>query len=206
MRHFLLALALLFGQLAGAQSAAPTDVLLLINGDEISGQVLTVSGTSISYRALNLPDTLRFDTDAVFLIRFANGTSEVLRDRWPATKPPAPPSAPDALPGRSSAQRRALGLSDARRCYTSRSSFWISAGAALQGGPLLGVIAPAVITGHPVGDNGLRAPIPARLTDPSYRTAYQHEVRRTRRGKAWGGYALGTTVWLLLFTTLSNAN
>jgi|GEM_PF-3869992 len=206
MRLFLLALALLLSQLSRAQSTVPTDVLLLVNGDEIPGQVLAISGNSISYKALSSPDTLRFDTDAVFLIRFANGTSELLRGRWTAGTLEVAPPAPDALAGLNPAQRRTLGLSDARRCYTTRSSFWISAGAALQGGPLLGVIAPAVITAHPVADANLRAPLPARLADPSYRTAYQQEARRARRGRAWGGYALGAAAWLLLITMASNTH
>jgi hypothetical protein len=204
MRHLLLALTLLLSQLGYAQSAAPADVLLLVNGDEVPGQVLAVSGTSISYRALSSLDTLRFDTDAVFLIRFANGTSEVLHGKWTTAQPTQP--APDALTGLPPTQRRQLGLSDARRCYTSRSSFWISAGSALQGGPLLGAIGPAIVTSHTVGDRGLRAPVPARLADSSYRTAYQQEVRRVRRSQAWGGYALGTAAWLLLLSVVVNSH
>jgi len=203
MRTFLLALALLLSQLARAQSTSSADVLLLVNGDEIPGQVLAISGNSISYRALSKPDTLRFDTDAVFLIRFANGTSEVLHGKW-TTAPVGAQPPPDALAGLGAAQRRTLGLSDARRCYTNRSSFWISAGAALQGGPLLGVIAPAIITAHPLADTNLRTDLPARLADPGYRAAYEQEVRRVRRGRAWGGYALGTAAWLLLITMAAN--
>jgi hypothetical protein len=205
MRLLLFTLPLLSSQLTQAQSVARPDVLLLINGDEIPGRVLAVSSTSISYCALNRPDTLRFDTDAVFLIRYANGSREAMRGNWTA---PAllPPPAPDVLAGLSPTQRRALGLRDARRCYTSRSSFWISAGAGLQGGPLLGALGPAIVTAHTVADSKLQAPQPARLADPSYRAAYQQEVRRMRRGRAWGGYALGTAAWLLLLSALSGAH
>ncbi|MDO7875175.1 hypothetical protein Q5H93_10565 [Hymenobacter sp. ASUV-10] len=205
MRLILLSIALLCSQLSRGQAAQPAaDVLLLVNGDEIPGQVLAVSSSSISYRPPGRPDTLRLATDAVFLIRFANGTREVLHPQWPAQPGPTAPPGPDSLAGLSSAQRRTLGLRDARRCYTSRSSFWISAGAALQGGPLLGFIAPAVITAHPVPDARLRAPSPTRLADPSYRTAYQQQARHTRRDRAWGGYALGTAAWLLLISLAFN--
>lgn len=204
MRHLLLATALLLGQAARAQSAAPTDVLLLVNGDEIAGQVLSISPRSISYRALTKPDTLRFDTDAVFLIRFGNGTREVLHDHWRAAPVPAPP-APDALAGLNQLQRRTLGLRDARQHYKHPSAFWVAAGMGLQGGPL-GIIAPAVITSRPLPDRNLRAPVPLRLADPTYHAAYAQEARRMRRSKAWGGYAVGLAACVLVWSLASASN
>lgn len=205
MKLLLFALAVLLSHRAAAQPTAPTDVLLLVNGDEIAGRVLAVSGNSISYCALNQPDTLRFDTDAVFLIRFANGTREVMAGNWTAAVPPPPPAAPDALPGLSTAQRRALGLRDASQNYRNRHSFWIAAGAGLQGGPV-GLIAPAILTARPPSDQNLRAPVPARLADPTYRTAYQQEALRIRRGKAWGGYVMGIAAWGLLLSVATAGN
>ena len=203
MRLLFVLVLLLAGWPGHAQpTTAPFDVLLLTNGDEIPGQVLTIGPHSISYRALNPPDTLRFDTDAVFLIRFANGTSEVLHGH-PAGAPTAP--LPDVLAGLSTAQRHALGQSDARHNYTNESSFWISAGGGLQGGPF-GAVAPAVLTSRRLTDQKLHAPVPARLADPVYHAAYQQEARRIRRGKAWGGYALGASAWLLIISIASSSN
>ena len=140
-------------------------------------------------------DTLRLAAADVFLVRYANGTREVLHPVAPAT---ARNIAPDLLPGLSDTERTALGHRDARRNYRSGGPFWGSFAASLGAGPLLGVIAPACIVPRPVADQNLRAPQPALLTDFAYGGAYRREARRLKRGRAWAGYGVGLGVLVML--------
>ena len=189
--------------LAGAapskgQSAAP-DVILRTDGTEVPGRVLTISPLELRYLPPASADTLRLAIADVFLVRYANGTREVLHPQDPA--PTTDPN--DLLPGLSEAQRRALAQRDANRGYTSRGPFWGALGGSLYGGPLLGWIAPVIIAPKTVAAHNLGAPRPELLADPVYDQAYRHEVQRRKRGQTWGGYATGLAVWVLLVGTLA---
>ncbi|MGI4869978.1 MAG: hypothetical protein ACRYFX_02235 [Janthinobacterium lividum] len=96
---------LLTGPASHAQqpaTPAASDVLLLSNGQELSGQVLTIGPTELAYRpapvagAAPLPDTVRLPVASVFMVRYANGTREVLAQLQPAA--PAAPPDPTPLP------------------------------------------------------------------------------------------------------------
>lgn len=191
-------LLLLFGLLlaAGASwaQASPTDILLLTNGEEVAGRVLTITPLQLSYLPVAGADTLRLAAADVFLVRYANGTREVLHP----TDQPEPAGQPDLLAGLSNAQRYTLAQRDVARSYTGRGAFWGSLGATLYGGPLLGMIAPAVIAPNTIGRPQLKAPHPELLNDPVYGDAYRREAQRRKRGQAWGGYGLGAAIWVIL--------
>lgn len=194
----LLPLLLLLAGTARAQPA-PTDVMLRTDGSEVPGRVLTITPVELRYLPPAGADTLRLATADVFLVRYANGTREVLH-------PPAAAGARlfpvDLLPGLDVAQRRALAQQAAGRGYTDRGPFWGSLGATLYGGPLLGVVAPAIIAPRPVATARLGAPHPELLADPSYGEAYRQEAQRRKRGRAWGGYGVGVGAWVLLVGAL----
>ena len=201
-RIVVLALGLLVGSAARAQApaaAAATDVILRADGEEIPGRVLTISPLEIRYLAPGATDTLRLATAEVFLIRYANGTREVLRQLPTAA---AAPAAPDLLPGLSLPQRRQLATQAAARSYTTTGPFWISLGSTLYLGPLIGVAVPASMAPHPVALNRLQAPRPELLNDPVYGDAYRREAQRLKRNRAWGGYAVGTGAWLVVLASL----
>ncbi|MBD2722888.1 hypothetical protein [Hymenobacter armeniacus] len=199
MRTLLLFL-LLFAGARVAAAQASTDVILRTDGAEIPGRVLTITPVAVTYLPAgpSSPDTLRLANADVFLIRYANGTREVLRSM--ALTVPAGP--PDLLPGLSITQRAELGRA-AAFYYTDRGPFWGALGATLYGGPLLGVVAPAAIAPHAVKTHNLAAPTPALLADPVYNRAYRSEALRRKRGRAWSGYAAGTGVWLVLIGSLA---
>lgn len=204
MNRLLLLLLLLLLRLAPAATqapAAPTDVLLRTDGTEVPGRVLTITPLEVRYLPPAGADTLRLPVADVFLVRYANGTREMLHPVAPAAA--APQLSNDLLPGLSDAQRRALARRDASRGYTDRGPFWGALGATLYGGPLLGIVGPACIAPHAVAAHQLGAPRPELLTDPAYNDAYRSEAQHRKRGRAWGGYGVGVGVWVLLIGALA---
>lgn len=197
LRHLLPLLLVAAAGPAYAQ-VAKTDVILRADGSEVAGRVLTITPLLLSYLPPTGTDTLRLAIADVFLVRYANGTREVLH-------PIAPTStlqAPDVLSGLNDAQRRARGRQDAARSYTTSGPFLGSLSATLYGGPLLGLVAPAIIAPHAIAARNLKAPQPELLADPAYGHAYRAEAQRHKRGQAWGGYGVGLGVWMVLIGSI----
>ena len=206
-KNILLLLLPLLGLLTGAVPVhaqnAPIDTILRTDGTEVAGRVLSITPLELRYLPVVSPDTLRLAVADVFLVRYANGTRELLHPvAAPVPTDPAPALAPDLLPGLTDAQRRAQGHRDAGRYYNDHGAFWATLGSTLYAGPLLGVVAPAVIAPHAVSTNNLQAPHPELLADPAYGHAYRQQAQRTKRGRAWGGYGLGVGVWVVLIAAL----
>ena len=199
MKKYLLLLLACASRLALAQAQAP-DIMLRTDGSEVPGRVLSITPLELRYLPPTGGDTLRLAVADVFLVRYANGTREVLH---PAPSSPAPSTASDLLPGLSESQRRNLGRQTATRAYTDTGPFWGALGASLYGGPLLGLVAPGVMASHTVSVAHLKAPRPELLADPAYGSAYRKEAQKRKRGRAWGGYALGATGWLVLIGALT---
>ena len=194
MRPIHLLLSGLLGCLLAGPALAQTDTILRSDGSEVRGRVLTISPLALTYVPVLAADTLRLAATDVFLVRYANGTREVLH-------PVAPNAATDLLPGLSETERRALGRRDANHSYRSSGPFWGSLAAAFGTGPLLGLLAPALIAGRPVAGNHLGAPQPILLTEPTYGMAYHKEAQRLKRSRAWAGYAVGTGILLVLLAS-----
>ena len=196
MRSPLLVLLALLSALA---AHAQTDVILRTNGDEVAGKVLSISPLEVRYVPAALAtDTLRLAATDVFLIRYANGTRELLQAAAPMPKRPAASTPTDLLPSLSQEERRRLGRTDAAANYHNKAAFWGSLGSSLVGGPMLGLVAPAIISTESIHTTQLAAPQPNLLTDPAYNAAYRQEAQRTKRRQAWSGYGTGAAAWLMI--------
>ena len=199
MKRILLLLCWLIQASLGQAQAPAADIILRSDGNEVVGRVVAITPLVVRYLPPASAETLRLASADVFLIRYANGTREVLHS---ATAPATASGPMDLLPGLSEPQRRALGQRNAASNYTDQSAFWVSLGATLYAGPTCGVIAPAVIAPHAVSDRNLRAPKPALLADPAYGNAYRQEAQHHKRSRAWAGYGVGVGVWVLLIGAL----
>lgn len=195
---------LLTTRLAVAQQPTPSDVLLLTTGQEVRGQVLTITPTELTYRPApdsanpaEHPDTLRLPVSSVFLVRYANGTRAVLT---PAA--PAPDTAQSPLLGLSAEQRRQRGAQDARRYYHQRGPFWGAFASAVLVTPIYGVVPTTCISLKHVAARNLMAPQPELLRDPAYASGYQRQANRRKAGRTWAGYGVGSAAFLTYFAVV----
>jgi hypothetical protein len=189
---------------AQAQQPAPplSDVLLLTTGQEVSGRVLTITPTELTYlpAAPTASDTLHLPVASVFLVRYANGTREVLATPAPIADYDDP--TPPALRGLSAPQRQQLGQHDAMRYYRASGAYWGALGSTLYLGPLLGLAPTAIISSQWVRTANLKAPTPTLLQDASYAQGYQQQANRTKHRRTWSGYGVATAVYVVLIAAL----
>ena len=190
------------GLLAGP-ALAQTDTILRTNGEEVRGRVLTLSPAELSYlpsagpdgRTLR-PDTLRLPVASIFLIRYANGTRELLQ---PLVVSAA--SAPESGPFRDQTahQRLQRGKADALLQYQGGGDSYAGAlGATILLGPLVGIVPTVAIGNRAIKPHNLNATTPGLLLDPSYAAGYRQQASRTKRGRAWAGYGTGVGIYALL--------
>ena len=188
--------------LLAAPALAQTDTILRTNGEEVRGRVLTISPVELSYlpsagpvgQALLL-DTLRLPVASVFLVRYANGTRDLLQPLAPAAASAAPENGP--FRDQTAYQRLQRGKADALTQYRG-DSFGGALGATILLGPLVGIAPTVAIGSTPVKPHNLNAAAPALLLDPSYAAGYRQEAGRLKRRRAWAGYGTGVGIYALL--------
>ncbi|AHJ99494.1 hypothetical protein [Hymenobacter swuensis] len=197
MRFFLL----LFGVLLLTLRAAAQDVILQINGEERTGKVLAITPELVTY-VTPTADTLRLAAIQVFLIRYANGTKEVLNH--PAATPTAAP-----VPGLTKEAAYAQGRRDARTHFRAPGAFWGTYAATVGtigylgvGGVATGV---AVSMSEPKPKNFI-VPESSLLQNPDYVAGYRRQAQKKKLGNAAGGFGagvvtVGALVVVLFFIT-----
>jgi hypothetical protein len=178
MRHLLILCSFL---LLAARSHAQ-DVILYTNGEERPGKVLGITPDSVTYLSneAGRSDTVHLATSSVFLIRYANGTKELLTK--PATAPTEQPMSKE--------EAYAKGRLDARKYYRAPGAFWGTYAATvttLYGGPIVGV---AVAASKPKPRNFV-VPEAKLLQDPNYTAGYQRQAQNKKIGSAAGGLGAG---------------
>ena len=188
MRRFLLFCGLLLATIR----AFAQDVILQTNGTEIPGKVILITPEQITYisAAEGRSDTLQLASSAVFLIRYANGTKEVLHN-------PAAPTGPSM----SKEEAYTQGQLDARKYFRARGAFWGTFGATFVTAPAFGVggiATGAAVAASPPKTANLIVPDRQLLQNASYVEGYRKQAQRRKLGSAAGGFgaALGTQLVL----------
>jgi len=176
MRHLLLICGLLF---VAFQSSAQ-DVILQTNGEEVKGKVLTINPENITY-VRETGDTLQLASNAVFLIRYANGTKEVLHN---------PAVAPEALP-LSTEEAYNQGRLDARKYYKAPGAFWGTYAATVVGVGYGGLITGAAVSLSKPKARNFIVPDAKLLQNRSYVEGYRRQAQRKKFGSAAGGFGAG---------------
>ncbi|MDU0369750.1 hypothetical protein ACFPAF_05035 [Hymenobacter endophyticus] len=191
MRHLLLVLC---GLLLTLRATAQ-DVILLSNGEELTGKVLTITPELVTY-INSSADTLRVAATQVFLIRYPNGTKDVFQRQ--ATAAPA-------LPGLAQEATYDQGRRDARAYFKAPGAFWGTYGATIVTiayGGIGGVATGMGISLTPPKKQNMRVPDPALLKSPNYVAGYQHQARNKKFGNAAGGYGAGVGTVVALVVAL----
>jgi hypothetical protein len=185
MRSFLLSCSFLFCALA----AHAQDTILRTNGDEVKARVLTITPLDVAYIPTTEPvstDTLHLAATDVFLIRYANGTKEVV------TSPAA--TAPAVGLNRTAQELSELGRLDAKRLFKAPGAFWGTFGATVISLPaygLGGIAAGAVMAATPPKRHNMIVSDQVLLNDPTYVSSYQKQAQKQKLGKAAGGFGVG---------------
>lgn len=191
MRHLLLVLC---GLLLTLRATAQ-DVILLSNGEELPGKVLTITPELVTY-INSSADTLRVAATQVFLIRYPNGTKDVFQRQ--ATAAPA-------LPGLVQQATYDQGRRDARAYFKAPGAFWGTYGAtvltAVYGG-LGGVATGLAMSLTPPKEQNMRVPDPALLKSPNYVAGYRHQAQNKKIGSAAGGFGAGIGTMVVLVAVI----
>lgn len=196
---------LLLSLLAGAQNQPATpnpalpDVIVRTTGDEVPARVLVISSAAVRYfgapdSAHAATDTLTLARSEVFMVRFANGTKEVMNPVGAAAPEAAP--APADLAEMTIEQRYAKGENDARHYKPAAGVFWGTFGATVAGGVLGGVGTGAAIglTAPKRASLVVQAPRPQLLEDRSYYQGFEKQAQRRKLSKAAAGFGVGMGV------------
>jgi hypothetical protein len=195
-RLSLFALACLLGLTAQAQ-----DVILRTSGEEVPARVLTIQSDRIAYvQAAHPIDTLLLNTADVFLIRYANGTRELLHTASYA-----------AAPAPNSEQARLQGELDARKYFKARGAFWGTFGATMVSAPVYfagGLATGTLIASQRPAPHKLTVPDTRLLQNPAYVSGYQKQAQRQKLGKAAAGLGagVGVSAGLLLVAAVALLN
>lgn len=201
-----------WAQSSPAKPAAPTDELLLRNGDDVVGRVEEVTPTLVRYRRADQPAGPLFEVprDSVFRIRYANGTFDVFEPppRAPAALPRAPRRWPTPDPGRMLSTRRApylapvmvpdsIALDSLHQTYFEAGRF---AGATAFRSGVRRVAPPPPVTLPTDPPNTLRA-------SAAYEFGYRRQYDRARADRAdiVGGIGGTLGILLLFISILSSA-
>lgn len=187
---FTLAFLLLLWQQVVAQ-----DTIVTVNGDEIAGWVKEITMDEIRYQ---LPDTTdkvlhQIRRAEVFMIKFANGTKEIIAQPQPAVQDSA----------MSADQMYLLGKEDALRNYKGNGAMWGSAGCALllpyglAGSAAIGLVRPKAHN-NPVSNVNY-------LSDPNFVKGYEDQARKKKTGKVLAGTGIGvvTSIAVLIIALTS---
>ncbi|MCB2406698.1 hypothetical protein [Hymenobacter lucidus] len=172
----LLSICLLPG---AARAQAPHDVILHIDGREVNARVLVITPADISYLPVDTvaSDTLHVAASQVFLIRYANGTKEVIQH--------AP-----AAPSLSGADARSMGMLDARKNFRAPGAFWGTFGATVAYAPVGLVVGTVIAASRPSPVNIITSDR-ALLQNPDYMSGYRRQAQRQKLGKAAAGFGTG---------------
>lgn len=185
MRHLLL----LFCGLLLTVRAAAQDVILQTSGEELTGKVLAITPEFVTYVG-PAADTLRLAAGQVFLIRYANGTKEVV------TRPTAAPA-----PGLSREAAYAQGRRDARAHFRAPGAFWgtYAATVATGYGGLAAGLAVSFVKPNP---HSFIVPDAELLKNPDYVQGYQRQAQNKRIGSAAGGFGAGVGTMVAIAAVL----
>ncbi|GGG37352.1 hypothetical protein [Hymenobacter glacieicola] len=175
------------------------DIILQADGTETPGKVLTITPERITYVSATA-DTMQLPAAQVFLIRYANGTKEVLRN----LAAPAPALNPT--------EAYAQGRHDARVHFKAPGAFWGTFGATAATIPVLGglggLATGTAIAVTPPKEYNLRVPDPMRQADANYMRGYEKQAQRKKVGKAAAGFGtglvVGSALWVLIALSTIN--
>ena len=183
--------------LAAPATTAP-DVIVRTNGEELAGRVLSITPALVRYvpAAPAPPDTASLAAADVFMVRYANGTKELIRAGADA-------AAESPLVGLNAEQRYLRGRQDSRQYYQpAQGVFWGTFAATVATTGYGGIVTGGVISLTPPQRQNLLAPQPQLLDDPDYYRGYRKQAQNRKLGKAAAGFGVGVAAEVALLAVV----
>lgn len=176
------------------------DVLVDLNGNELTGQIIEITPTDVLYRAADADPTLPpsiVPKNTLFMVRFANGTKEVFGQAAPALPPTVPgavtpsPAAPaQGLTLVQLEELRQRGRQDAYRYYNRTGPFLGS----MFGAALAGFVPPLIIGLVRPKAHKNKSLNPQMLRYPAYVAGYEQAARKRKVWPVIGGFLAGAVI------------
>ncbi|PSR53441.1 hypothetical protein AHMF7605_07840 [Adhaeribacter arboris] len=171
----------------GVYAVQAQDIIFKTSGDQLPAKVTEVKESTIFYTlsdsaqgpVLSLPKT------EVFMIQYANGTTELIKIEIPLDTL--------GLPVKSAAEFSRDGRRDARLLYKGKGVFWGSAAAGAMswftGGATLAI--PVAMAVTPPSSRTLRVADPRLAQNRDYMQGYRKQAHWRKVGKAAAGTGTG---------------
>jgi hypothetical protein len=166
----------------------PYDLIVMVNRDSIIAKVIEISSDEIKYRDITFFDgPLRvLSRDDVYLIRYANGQTEIINDSTAGLSHDAHSSAYDR------------GVEDAIENYhgsTGAATITIITALIL---PPLGLIPAIACSSTPPNENHLNYPSSSKMKKEKYREGYTTQAWKIKKNRVWTSFAIGSGIWLAI--------
>ena len=171
-------------------AAFSQDIITTKSGEDIKAKVIEVNTTDIKYKKTENIDGPVFSVlkSEILIIRYENGTKDIFNSVKPVAETNIDMPDKEAF---------AKGKVDAKKFYKGRNSGGVgTACASIFASPILGLIpAIACSSASPNSDN-LNYPNYELMKNSEYNLSYKTEAHSIKKKKVWGGYALGSSLWL----------
>jgi hypothetical protein len=191
MKRFLLLFLISFFTLA----VQAQDIIFKTTGEELEVKVTEITQHDIVYK---YPDSLQgrpltVPKNAVFMVKFANGTKEIITRIDPLT---------NTFVALNSREMYNRGRADARRFFKGNGVIWGTAAATM----VLGLPAPIIIGAIPPKINYEQVSELSLLQNPHYVRGYKQQAHNRKIGKVAAGAGIGAGLMLtLLYVIISSS-
>ena len=160
------------------------DIITTRSGEDILAKILEISQTEVKYKKYdNLEGpTFTLLKSTLLMIRYDNGTKDIF-------------NVSDI--GHSDEDMNLRGIQDALANYRGRNSGagWTAATTILFS-PIIGVIPAAICSSSAPTDKNLGIREYELMKDYKYSKAYIDQAHKTKKGKIWKSFGIGTIIWV----------
>lgn len=165
------------------------DVITKKSGEDIQSKVLEVTTSEVKYKKFDNQSgpTFTILKSEILMIRYENGSKDVFNETNSSTN----------------SDLCMQGQQDSKQNYTGKKSGagWTCATTILFS-PLIGVIPGAICASSEPSNENLKISKPELMKDFNYSRCYKEQAHKTKKGKVWRNFGIGSGVWVVLILLL----
>jgi len=165
------------------------DVITRKSGEDIRSKVYEVTTSEVKYKKFDnqTGPTFTILKSEILMIRYENGSKDVFNEASSSTN----------------SDFCVQGLQDSKQNYTGKRSGagWTCATTILFS-PLIGLIPGAICASSEPSDENLEISKPELMKNFNYSRCYKEQAHKTKKGKVWRNFGIGSGVWFILILLL----